>query len=100
MKAFNNFMKEIRSTRKFWADWFPVEKELITGFSGGAENVLLVDVGGGNGHDLESFLSLFPRAKGHLVLQDLPGTISNLDEKEGIRAMAHDFFTPQPIKGN
>ncbi|MCJ1433696.1 hypothetical protein MMC27_003060 [Xylographa pallens] len=99
MKAFNDFMKEIRSTRKFWADWFPVEKEIISGFGGGAEDILLVDVGGGNGHDLESFLALFPQAKGHLLLQDLPGTISNLKEKEGVRYMAHDFFTPQPIKG-
>ena len=100
IKAFNDFMKEIRSTRRFWADWFPVKKELISGFSGEPEDVLLVDVGGGNGHDLESFLALFAQAKGHLVLQDLPGTIDNLTGlNEGVRAMAHDFFTPQPIKG-
>ena len=99
MKAFNDFMTEIRSTRKFWTGWFPVETELISGFSGGAEDVLLVDVGGGKGHDLETFLAFFPQTKSHLVLQDLPGTIKNLMIKEGIRTMAHDFFTPQPIKG-
>ncbi|MCJ1392558.1 hypothetical protein MMC18_005426 [Xylographa bjoerkii] len=100
MKDFNVFMKGVRSTRKFWADWFPVNDALIKGSSGSADDVLMVDVGGGNGHDLESFLYMFPQSKGHLILQDLPGTISNLTRlKEGIRAMSHDFFLPQPVKG-
>ena len=59
-----------------------------------------VDVGGASGHDFERILSNFPSSKDHLILQDLPGTISNIKGlSEGITAMAHDFFTPQPIKG-
>ncbi|MCJ1401979.1 hypothetical protein MMC11_005196 [Xylographa trunciseda] len=100
MKDFNVFMKGVRSTREFWAEWFPVDEALIRGFSGFPDDILMVDVGGGNGHDLESFLKMFPQSKGHLILQDLPGTISNLTGlKEGIQAMSHDFFLPQPVKG-
>lgn len=35
---------------------------------------------------------------GRLVFQDQPGVIAQVDSKE-IEPMAHDFFTPQPIKG-
>ena len=100
MGDFNTLMKGMRSTRKHWLEWFPVEKELLDEFSGGEDDVLMVDLGGGGGHDLERFVAEFPKAKGHLVLQDLPATISDIKElSEGIKATAHDFFTPQPIKG-
>ncbi|RMZ79472.1 hypothetical protein DV738_g3412, partial [Chaetothyriales sp. CBS 135597] len=62
--------------------------------------VLMVDVGGAHGSQLINFRSQFPLLPGQLVLQDLPesvGSITNPPEK--IRVMAHNFFTPQPIKG-
>ena len=100
MDDFNTLMKGMRSTRKHWVEWFAVEKELFDGFSGGKDDVLMVDLGGGKGHDLERFLSEFPKSKGHLVLQDLPATISEIKElSDGINATVHNFFTPQPIKG-
>ncbi|KAA6411723.1 MAG: hypothetical protein FRX48_05004 [Lasallia pustulata] len=100
LSAFNTFMSGNRSTRKHWIDWFPVESEVLSGFSGGVDDVLIVDVGGGKGHDLERFLEKHPQANGHLVLQDLPKTISSIGEsKEGIRIMSHNFFSAQPLKG-
>ena len=100
MGDFNTLMQGMRSTRKHWVDWFPVDKELFNGFAGGKNDVLMVDLGGGRGHDLERFLADFPDAKGHLVLQDLPATISDVKElSDGITTVAHDFFTPQPVKG-
>ncbi|MCJ1437024.1 hypothetical protein MMC27_006409 [Xylographa pallens] len=100
MNKLNAFMKVVRSTRKFWADWFPVEKVLLTDLTDSGDDVLMVDIGGGNGHDLETFLARFPQSHGHLILQDLPGTISNLKGLgEGIKAMSYDFFLPQPVKG-
>ena len=100
MGDFNTLMKRMRSTRKHFIEWFPLELALMTDFSSGEDDVLIVDVGGGRGHDLERILSDIPSSKGHLVLQDLPGTISDIKElSEGIKPMAHDFFTPQPIKG-
>ncbi len=72
----------------------------MSGASSGANDILLVDVGGGNGHDLIRFLTKYPSAWGRLVLQDLPNPIQNLEGlSPGIQAMAHDFFTPQAIKG-
>ena len=98
MDSFNTLMKV--STRSHWLDWFPVDSELLSGFSGKEGDVLLVDVGGGHGHDVERFLSRYPQSKGHLILQDLPATISSIQElSEGIGRSGHDFFTPQPVKG-
>lgn len=35
-----------------------------------------------------------------MVLQDLPNTIKQAGDGKGVfEPMAHDFFTPQPVKG-
>lgn len=77
-----------------WTTWFPVRRHFLSEWTvedeNGNDTVLLVDMGGGNGHDLQRFLQVFPEAKGHLVLQSL---------KEGITSMVHDIFQPQPIVG-
>ncbi|KAI9687997.1 MAG: hypothetical protein M1820_010349 [Bogoriella megaspora] len=99
---FNTFMAGYRNKHRHWVDWFPVEAELFDGFIDAPEKSgpLIVDVGGGNGHDLERFIARFPQAKDHLVLQDLTSTVAELGELHpGIKAMAHDFFTPQPVRG-
>ena len=99
-RDFNTFMSGGRSTRSHWTDWFPVESEIMSGASSGANDVLLVDVGGGNGHDLIRFLTKYPSTWGRLMLQDLPNLIHNLEGlSPGIQAKGHDFFTPQAIKG-
>lgn len=98
LNDFNIFMSGIRSTRIHWTEWFPVETQILSGFSGADDGILMVDVGGGKGHDLERLLKQFPNIKGRLILQDLPATISNVKElSAGIQAMPHDFFTPQPV---
>ena len=100
MQRFNTFMSGIRGTRKHWTDWFPIESEIIRGASAFTEDIWIVDLGGGNGHDLEGLLVKFPKTSGRLVLQDLPGTITNIKRLDpGIRAMPHDLFTPQPVIG-
>jgi hypothetical protein len=56
-KAFNTFMTGMRSTRKHWADCYPVRERLIDGIDKLAtEEITLVDIGGGYGYDLERFL--------------------------------------------
>lgn len=99
LKHFETFLSGNGGTRKYWIEWFPVESEIL---SGGAENdtPLVVDVGGNKGHDLERLLARFPQANGRLVLQDLQNTINNIqDLSPGIQPIPHDFFTPQPVKG-
>lgn len=99
LKHFETFLSGNGGTRKYWIEWFPVESEIL---SNGAENdtPLVVDVGGNKGHDLERLLARFPQANGRLVLQDLQNTINNIqDLSPGIQPIPHDFFTPQPVKG-
>lgn len=89
-----------RGGRKHWIDWFPVESQILSAIPSAENDTLLVDVGGGKGHDLERFLGKFPQTKGRLVLQDLPNTINSIQQlSPDIRRMSHDFFTPQPLKG-
>lgn len=82
-----------------WFTVFPFEHELA-GFDG---QHVLVDVGGGFGHQCAALLGAFPQLKGKLVLQDLPQALAHLPPgmaiPEGIEAVGHDFFQEQPIKG-
>ena len=68
-----------------------------------ADAVLMVDVGGGSGHQCIALRQAHGDLKGRVVLQDLPGTIAMTDQgvlkQLNIEAQAHDFMTPQPIKG-
>ena len=65
-------------------------------------DIAIVDVGGGQGQWLQSLSSELSHMKGRMILQDLPGTISDLrsrGKEMPFEAMAHDFFTPQSISG-
>ncbi|KAF3055593.1 Demethylsterigmatocystin 6-O-methyltransferase [Daldinia childiae] len=93
-KDFNNFMGSTLGSRKIWLDWYPIQ-ELIDGAV--PDSALLVDIGGGKGHDLIAFHERYPH-KGRLVLQDFViDTIEELDP--AIDPMYYDFFAEQPIKG-
>jgi hypothetical protein len=61
---------------------------------------LIVDVGGGKGHDLIKFKTLYPEvAASTLILQDLPDILKEVSTNDAITIQPYDFFTPQPIKG-
>jgi hypothetical protein len=82
---------------------FPYE-DAIPGFEveskNSGSNVFLVDVGGGQGQYLDHLLKLHPCLPGHKILQDLPTVTAGVDQSSSsFEFMAHDFFTPQPIKG-
>ena len=96
---FNTCMVGNRASRQHWLDWFPVDTQILAGAWKAAPDVLLIDVGGGDGHDLKKFLSRYPESKGRLMLQDVPATINNVTPLDGIQLMAHDFFKIQPTKG-
>ena len=95
-KAFNTVMGISRLNRgEEWYEYYPVEKNLR---AAGSEP-LLVDVGGGLGHDLVAFKQKFPHLPGKLIVQDLPVVIDDVKElSPGIEAMKHDFFKPQPVE--
>lgn len=77
----------------------------INGLPASEGPTLIVDIGGGVGHELLEFRRRFPQSTypGRAILQDLPDTLLQLDmaalEAAGIEFMAHDFFTPQPVVG-
>lgn len=69
-----------------------------------AGRVLLVDVGGGFGHQCIDLRRLNPDIKGHMITQDLPLVHGMIDKKDDlisldIELMAHDFMEPQPVHG-
>ena len=81
--------------------FYPVEERLALDTGNNDENaVFLVDVGGGLGHDLEELKLKHPDIRGRLVLQDRPEVIAQISKaSDGIEITAHDFFTPQSLKG-
>ena len=94
--AFNTVMGIQRMNRgEEWFEFYPVKDRLRAGSS----ETLLVDVGGGLGHDLPAFKKPFPELPGKLIVQDLPVFIDDVKGLPfGIEAMKHDFFTPQPVR--
>jgi hypothetical protein len=101
-RNFDNYMQARQhSSEPKWFDIYDVESELAANPKLDTQEVLLVDVGGGKGHDVAKFADRFPNLPGKLVLQDLPQTFESglavSSEKADI--MGHDFFTEQPVKG-
>jgi hypothetical protein len=90
-------MSSRREGKPNWFDIYPVER-LIDGSNHHPEAVLLVDIGGNQGHDLEKLQANYPGLPGRLILQDMPKIVS-IVEKPGIEAMGYSFLDPQPIKG-
>jgi hypothetical protein len=97
-EVFNSVMTQSQQHRG--ADWFeiyPVQEKLHAS----PDQVLLVDIGGGVGHDIIAFQKRFPNLTGKLVLQDLPQVINTIKDPlpGGISAIGHNMFEQQPING-
>ena len=84
-----------------WHQTFPMAAQLGLEAKKDPDAVLLVDIGGGWGHDLQSFRKANRDTPGRLILQDLRVIIDRVDKErcsEDIETMEYDFFTPQPVK--
>ncbi|KAI0141209.1 S-adenosyl-L-methionine-dependent methyltransferase [Xylariaceae sp. FL1272] len=69
-----------------------------------AQTPVFVDIGGSFGHQCVALKQKYPDLVGRVILQDRDEVIEQVKAKplpgfNGIEAQAHDFFTPQPIKG-
>jgi hypothetical protein len=103
---FNLFMGNTMGAREYWHEWYDVHGRLLTGFDSSKSSTLLVDIGGGKGHDLLAFDSTFgsppKHYEGKLVLQDLPQVLDGIAENalgaNNVK-IPHDFFTEQPVRG-
>jgi hypothetical protein len=97
---FNGFLQDLRESRLSWTSWFPVQDRIINGTNKSQSSVILVDVGGGLGHDIADFQNRFPQAPGRLILEDLAPVLQNAKGlNSAIRLQEVDFLTGQPVKG-
>lgn len=101
LAQFNSFMTAYRAGKPSWCDpgFYPVAERLIDGFESANSKFVLVDVGGGIGHDLVELAAKHSPLSGGLLLQDRAEVISNVADNETFTSKAYDFFTPQPEKG-
>lgn len=98
-------MAAYRAGKISWLDegFYPVNERLTKQFNAQHSDVLLVDVGGGLGHDLRELREKYPKLPGKLVLQDRGEVLTEASKSggdiESFQTMPHDFFTLQPVQG-
>lgn len=89
-----------RYNHRSWTELFPTHSIVKDERKG---RVLVVDIGGGKGHDGLKFAQLHPDiADGSVVVQDLPHVISEsrtLNGQMKVIGSAYNYLDPQPIKG-
>ncbi|RYP65821.1 hypothetical protein DL771_008122 [Monosporascus sp. 5C6A] len=99
LHSFHQFMSTQRDGHAQWLDFYPIKQELLPGFDAeDPDAVFMVDVGGSVGHEIQAVKRRYPDIPGRMVLQDVPATIARVVLENGMEAMSHDFFTPNPIK--
>jgi hypothetical protein len=97
-------MSAYRAGKANWYDpgFYPVPERMIEGFDAEASDVLLVDVGGGRGHDVTFFAAQHAGHPGKVILQDrepvIAGVLEATTSSRPFDAPAYDFFTRQPIQ--
>jgi hypothetical protein len=96
--VFNNMMGGVMAKQAGMLDLYPLER-LAEKSESSPPPALLVDVGGNVGHDINKFLAKQPGLAPRLVLQDRPDVVKIAKCPPTVQVMAHDFFTPQPVRG-
>ena len=96
-ESFIQWMTAHREDQLTWLDVFPFEETLCSNLT--PETPVFVDIGGGIGHQCAALKSRFQDLPGRVILQDLPQTLPQAIPTPGVEATAHDFWTPQPVKG-
>jgi len=93
---FNQYMATQRRTAPTWLSEYPFETE-IQGWD--HRKPLLVDVGGGIGHQCVDLIVRYPKLPGRIVLQDLAHCIDEALQSPALDVMVHNMYDRQPIKG-
>ena len=97
-EAFNTYMASFNEGHIDWADYYPVLERLGDGANEDPSSVMMVDVGGGYGHQTLGLRRKFPQLPGRFVVQDIPQGLPTERTSE-VEYMEHDFTLEQPIKG-
>lgn len=94
-EAFDTFMTAAKSNKKSWLEVFPVESLRVDS----PKDILLVDVGGGRGHELAELAVKKDSLclKGKLILQDREDVLKGVPNewRSFFTAQSQDLFTPQ-----
>lgn len=98
LTALIKYMGLEQEVRGRWLKKFPFERH-TEGWNPSSNEALFVDIGGNVGHYCALFKSRFPQLPGRIVLQDLPDTLRHALPTPDVEKVGHDFFQPQPIKG-
>jgi hypothetical protein len=99
-ESFSGVMTLWSKFRRPWTQFYDTHT-LLEGTDLSDGSALVVDIGGHLGADLLHVLEKHPDTPlGSLVLEDLPEVITSVKlTTDKIKAIGHDFFKPQPIKG-
>jgi len=100
-EAYDNYMTGRRQLdAPQWFDVYPVASQIDrVKLRAGPQEILLVDVGGGQGHEAAKFSQRFsPLLPGRLIVEDLPETLGDTQRFDPVELFPYDFFTEQPIK--
>ena len=105
-KIWQQFCNHMTSSRDRFASWmektiYPFEESLVEGSSSAEDAIFFIDIGGGNGHDIQEVCRNYPHVDKRMMLQDQASVIQKLPDKldPRIQTMPHDFFQEQPVKG-
>ena len=94
--VFNNFVASYSGNDIPWTTLYNTEA-ILADYAGGP---MLVDIGGGQGKDIDSFRLAHPGHEEQLFLQDMPSVLEQATCDAKVRRVAHNFFKPQPIRGS
>jgi hypothetical protein len=97
--GFAHCMRGVSESRKSWVDIYPTESLLKDDDDGSQDQVVVVDVGGSTGHDINAFQRKHRLESGRLVLQDLKNVLEQAEVEPNVTMMPHDFFKIQTVKG-
>jgi hypothetical protein len=67
--------------------------------SNGYEGPIFVDIGGNTSQQAGRLLAKHPDPAGRVVVQYREETVKRVPGVKGVQFMAHDFFSPQSVKG-
>jgi demethylsterigmatocystin 6-O-methyltransferase len=101
---FHAWMNSRQSGEHHWLDTYPMEqfldkKKAESNTNKESTRVLMVDIGGGNGHESRLVKTKYPDLSGSIIFQDLTEVIEKCPSAPGVEGVVHDFFSPQPIHG-
>lgn len=90
VEDFSKLMSSFREGRAQFLEVYPLGERILSGWTRN-DSQLLVDIGGGRGHDLVKIIQQYPETAGHMVLQDQADVVGHAICPEAMEVMAHDI---------